>query len=817
MAAPRTALLLALRGRRPVVALALASVLCSVTASAQPSPRDTVGVLRRVIAVSFRGVSIGEALMVLRHTHEVPLAWSGDVVPVDRRVTLTATTMSVANVLERVLEGSGLSFVLTPSGTVVVTPKAPAAPHLADAPSARIDTMPLPDVAHSLRATGVQQLDQVVVMGSTVNGGPEREQPTAMRVVDRRRLAEVQAPRLTDVIRVTLPGLVLWDRGPTGPPPAFAAVRGLASFTTRAIKTYVDGIELASPELFTLQDGRSIDQIEMIRGPQGAALYGPDALNGILQIRTRHGQIGRRSFAPRWHVGGGGYQRDDLPSTQPLYDFAAGLAASTTHASMDLSASLAGAGRDSATREMRSWNVQSGATAILGPLLIEASARLASYEFAASQVAAAARSPEIPQHVREQAVALTVTQQVSERWKHALIAGGHAIRGDREPFRSPLLPPRLPAGASFERAERWSVRYANTVAFTPAIELSTGAEYSKRVASRERVRSTLMFDLSSLYDDAMQSTGAFAQLRIRPRSRLTLSGGTRVERLSSVGPRQGAVWASTAGASWAHAVGGHTIRWRTAWGRGIRPPEPGMQAARSTGALRQLPNPDLAPERQQGIEVGADLFTMHGASLKVTWYTQSATDLFQQVARRNPGATVDAYQFQNVGVISNRGFELDGEFHRARIGGGFSLHVPTSRVQSLSRTYTGELRPGDAMIEVPEASGAAFVRVHQAASAGAPRWTAEVGATVLGPWTGYDWQLLARIERGEATRRDRLRDYWMRYDGIVRPYVAAFFRVSERHQVSLRVDNPANTPALVRDNVTAPLGRVVSLGLSRRE
>ncbi|MCC6245826.1 MAG: TonB-dependent receptor [Gemmatimonadaceae bacterium] len=801
------------RGVWSALAFLLTLIGGAAAVVAQVVPPASAAALERRISVTYEQASIGEALMVLRHTHRVPLAWSGDVLPASVRVSLRATDMPVREVLDRIVSGAGLRVVVTEQGAVVVVPNTRA---IAEAPNATAEPTALPDIARTIRATGVQQLDQVVVMGSSVRGGPEREQPTAVRVVDAMRLQEVGAPRLTDAMRMTMPGLVMWDRGPTGPPPPFAAMRGVASFTTRAVKTYIDGIEVASPELFTLLDGRSVQQLEMIRGPQGAALYGPDALNGILQITTRHGTPGATRWAPRWHVGGGRYDRADLATARPVLDVATGVTAATARMSVDISGAFAQAGSDSATRDMRSWNLHGGATAAFGSVVINTSARAAAYEFSASRLAAAERSPEVPQHIQERGVAVTISQQLTDRWRHAVIAGGHWIRGDREPFRSPLLPPRLPGSASFERAHRVSARYANTFDVSPAFEVSTGAEYSERTADRERVRSTLLYDLTALYTNTLRSAGAFGQARLRVGSHVTLSGGVRGEQLSSVGARLGTVWASTAGMSWTHAVGGTTVRGRVAWGRGIRPPEPGMKIAQSTAVLRQLPNPNLAPERQQGVEFGADLFAANGAFMKTTWYLQTASDLLQQVSRRTSGTPVDAYQFQNVGVIRNRGVELDAGWQGSRLTAGVSVQRPRSRVHSLSPFYTGELRPGDMMIEVPEASGAAYVRVQpRRVLRQVPRWTAEVGTTVLGPWTGYDWLLLARIERGQATRRDLVRDYWLRYEGVVRPYVSASVRLwGEQHAV-MRIDNPANTSSFVRDNAGAPLGRVITLGVER--
>ncbi len=777
-----------------------------------PTVPDTrANPLERVISVSFADVLLSEALLTLRHTFELPLAWSGDVIPVNHRVSWTEGDAPLERILARILQGTGLRPVVTRLGAIVVVPS--LMPSTASSTRTATSALPALDAAvmRGLRSTGVQQLDQVVVMGNSVSAGPERELPVIVRVVSQARVEDLGLVRLTDLVRTELPGLIQWDRGPTGPPAPFAAVRGVASFTTRAVKTYVDGVELASPELFTLLDARSVEQLEMIRGPQGAALYGPDALNGIVQLRTRHGRMGARTVVARGTATAGAYERRDLGEMQPSLGATAGVMLSDRRAAADLSAAIATVGRDSASRELQSWNLQAGGTALLGPVLLEASARAATFEFAVPRIAAAAASPSVPQQITEQAVAITATQQLTTRWRHSLVAGRHWINGDREPFRSPILPPRLPSAATFERASRGSIRYASTVEWSPAFELSGGAEYSVRDVQRELTRASVMNDLSALYANDLRATGAFAQTRLRLGSQFILSGGGRAERLSSVGPRQGLVWASMIGASWNRAIGETRLRVRAAWGRGIRPPEPGMSVSRTTSTVHQIANPDMAPERQRGVEGGGDVFFANGAFLKVTAYEQYATDLLQQVSRRVLTGMADSYQFQNVGVVRNRGLEFETGWSGSRWSLASTLHVPRSEVRSLSPRYTGELRPGDRMIEVPELAGSAHVR---ATSGGdRPRWSAEVGATVLGPYTGYDWLLLARIERGQATRRDLVRDYWMRYPGVVRPYLVASTRLRGDMRAFLRVDNPANNAALIRDNLSAPLGRTVLMGL----
>lgn len=58
-------------------------------------------------------------------------------------------------------------------------------------------------------------------------------------------------------------------------------------------KVYVDGVPVAS-DAYGVVDPQSIERMEVIRGPQAAAIYGSDALAGVIQIFTKRGSEGRR-------------------------------------------------------------------------------------------------------------------------------------------------------------------------------------------------------------------------------------------------------------------------------------------------------------------------------------------------------------------------------------------------------------------------------------------------------------------------------------------------------------------------------------------
>ncbi len=762
-----------------LVILAVARPLAAQQGSVEP--------LDRPVTLAVRRATLVEALLHLRQAG-APLAWRGDQLPVDVRITLDRRDVSLRAVLAEMLRGTGLVWRSTSGGTVVLVPGAGGAT----------------DPGATTLATGIQALDQLVVTGSPVMPLPVREQPTAVTVVSERDLAQSPHRRLADEMRAYLPGLVLWDRGGVGPPPTAGAVRGVASFTARAPKLYVDGIEVASPELFTQLDGRGIASIEMIHGPQGAALYGPEALNGVIQIETRKGEPGQGSLSPRGHLLAGALDRE-FDGTSLWREGGAGIEADAPGAGILVLGSATRIGTASGPAE--GWRVQGGGQLRLGSLRVEGSARAARREAPIERTLPLADAQAVRglQPLEERGVGVRLRQVIGRRLSQAFTAGVHRISGSREPFRSPILPPRLPLGATNERAIRTSARWSGMITVDP-VTLSVGTEASHRRLDRSARLADGSADLSALYQEALDSRGAFAQVRLH-HGPLTVSGGARADRISSVGSAAATPWAATAGIAWTAPIGLTTLHLRAAWGRALRPPEPGMSQSLASGSIRQEANPLLRAERQSGIEFGVDLHFASGSWMRLTWYDQRASDLLQQVDLRRPTAMTRFYQFQNVGAITNRGVEFDGGAAVGRLSAAVRVQAVSSRVAALSPTYSGEFEVGDRPLEVPGASGSFALRY----AAGGHR--VEAGATWLGPWTGYDWRLVYRVESGQAPVRDQARDYWLRYAGVLRPFVGVTLPLRGGLIAWLRGEWPAGRAVLLRDNLSPPLGRSLLLGL----
>ncbi|PTM60225.1 vitamin B12 transporter [Phreatobacter oligotrophus] len=140
----------------------------------------------------------------------------------------------------------------------------------------------------------------------TANRSPTEIQRTgsAITVVPREQLQASNPGSLVDVLR-TVPGL---DVTETGGPGASTTVRlrGASSGQTLVL---IDGVRVGDPSSASSEFDLSIlspaliDRIEVLRGPQ-SALYGSDAMGGVINIITKRGLGPTGAFA---QIEGGSY------------------------------------------------------------------------------------------------------------------------------------------------------------------------------------------------------------------------------------------------------------------------------------------------------------------------------------------------------------------------------------------------------------------------------------------------------------------------------------------------------------------------------
>jgi iron complex outermembrane receptor protein len=168
---------------------------------------------------------------------------------------------------------------------------------------------------------------------------------------------------------------------------------------------------------------------------------------------------------------------------------------------------------------------------------------------------------------------------------------------------------------------------------------------------------------------------------------------------------------------------------------------------------------------------------------------------------------------QNLGQITNRGWELDASADVGPLSLTGAVSLVDSRVQRLAVGYSGDLRRGDRMLEVPART------LTLTASWARAGWTGSLTAARASDWINYD-----RLALAWATANDErpsspdemgtwLRGFWRRYDGVTRLRLTASREL--RRGISLLVigENLLDRQLDEPDNVTILPGRTITAGI----
>jgi iron complex outermembrane recepter protein len=228
---------------------------------------------------------------------------------------------------------------------------------------------------------------------------------------------------------------------------------------------------------------------------------------------------------------------------------------------------------------------------------------------------------------------------------------------------------------------------------------------------------------------------------------------------------------------------------------------------------------DLAPEEQAGIDWGADLSFGRALTVRATRFDQRASGLIQAVGvgfggPSGPGRGL-RYQWQNVGDVTNRGWELETSANAGHLTLTGSLSLVESRVRSLASGYTGELVAGDRMLEVPRRVAGV------SATWSSPGWSASTTLARASDWIGYD-QLGIAEALGEASSlgihagTSFLRGFWSEYRGVTRLRASASRDLARGFSLTFTGDNLLGYQRGEPDNVTIVPGRALLFGIRAR-
>lgn len=788
------------------------------------------------LSLTVRDISLRDALDRLTALSGVQVAYSADVIPVDQRVCLVADRLPLGTALASLLRGLPVRAVVV-AGRVVLTPASP-------------QPVPIQPMARS-----VNVLERVVVTGSAV-AAPRRPLAMSMEVIDGERLRQQGGSSLAEMLAAAVPGVWSWAQSPSSLIAQYGSIRGASSFGSSAPKIYIDGVEVANPLVVTQLNPESVDRIEVIRGPQGSALYGSDAISGVINVLTRHD--GSTLASPSVHVRSvvGGARSAFATGLIPSHEQRLTVRAGTNVRSAGFALAFGQAGALVPSSKSRQLSLTGDArlvtaseTLTMSLRVFDKTAGMGTNPLIAGLIPAptvgGAMNPlaaaEPMQSVRQYTLSTSAAFATQGAWTHSVLAGvdGYVLNNVADAFGpiSTALDSALRAARG--NADRVTLRESSVARFDLGAHASgtmtVGVEHAiLRQASTVTYRMpprageqwpTAVDAMSETWN---HNTGVLAQANVSWNDAIFTTGGLRVERNDNFTGSNRYPILPMLGLAAVRGFGDVQLKWRAAYGKGIRPPQTparsastgyagnlGYQGAQGPASVAQA----LDPEVQSGYEGGLELYLGRTVSFHLTRFDQRATGLIQNVAvaidtfaRHETFERRVRYSPQNVGEITNVGWELQANLSRGALSLSTSLSSVDSRVRKLAPGYSADLREGDRMLGVPARTGSIAASYHW------NEWFAALVATRALEWVNYDRLRLAQdFAAGgngpNAFAGSRLRSYWRDYDGDTHLRFTTSRETSRGVSLLVSGENLLGGQLGEPDNLTIRPGRSVTAGL----
>lgn len=471
--------------------------------------------------------------------------------------------------------------------------------------------------APAIKAKDAATLDTVVVT-ATRSPQPIAQGLASTTVLDRAAIERAQAPDLIDLL-ARQPGV---DVSRTGGPGSTSTLFLRGGNSNHAL-VLIDGVRVNSAQQglydFAHLPLERIERIEIVRGPR-AALWGSDAMGGVIQVFTRDpaqrgaqvrlGGFNREEAALQWGIAG---ERGSFGIGGGVQDIG-GYNVSTP----------SNFGFDPDRDGYHNRHASLAARTTLGTQAVALNALSTDADVEFDRGTTRARG--------EQAGA-TLGGPLAERWSHQL-ALGHA---------SENLLTRSSFGSGFQ-SRRNALDWLHDVAITEGQALLFGLNHAREDAVSRNAMGAVVFDRSR------RNTGVFSAWRGE-------AGAQRWDLAARLDDSSQFGRTSTAQAAWGMTLGGG---WRTraSWGQGFRAPSTNELYSPGFGGFF-AGNPGLDPERSRSIELGLGWDTGAGG-LELAAYRSRVADL---IAFTGP-----VFRATNINEARLEGVELEGRWALGPLG-----------------------------------------------------------------------------------------------------------------------------------------------------
>jgi vitamin B12 transporter len=518
----------------------------------------------------------------------------------------------------------------------------------------------------------IAQLSENVVV--TANGQPLEvsQTPAPVDLIGREEIDQRQTVLLPDLLAAQ-PGIAITRTGTVGGLTTVFVDGGNSGFA----KVLVDGtpINLPGGDVdFSNLMLDNVDKVEIVHGAE-SALYGTDAMSGVIQIFTHRGTT-RIPEAALFAEGG------SFSSVRGGVQFSGALAG------FDYSASGSyfhtdGQGVNDADL-IRSYTGNVGYS-FSDSNQIRLSVRSnSSFAGTPGQTLLLPPDPSAFYDLQQLSANFSWSLQTSAHWSHRVSAT------EARYFSNSGFPPFGSALNQANRAGGWA---QSTYSFQQGA-FTAGYQYEVENATSSGF---------GFVHGHRNNEGGFLDGRWSPISRLTVSAGARAEANTSFGtrvvPRAGAVF----GVRYAKGFWGDT-RARVSYGQGIE--EPTILESFNTDPC-SLGNPNLRPQRSRTLNVGVDQYLADDRfRVSATYFANQFRDLITFVVVPQIGCPFGDTQVLNTDLSRARGVNFSAAMRLLRwlsLNGNYSFD--DTRVLRSSSASTGVQFPGDHLLRRPVNSG----------------------------------------------------------------------------------------------------------------
>lgn len=448
-------------------------------------------------------------------------------------------------------------------------------------------------------------LEDVLVTGTFA---PQPALTASVSVLDSEQIQALNKTTVADLLK-TLPGLLVEQQGGPGGLTAVSVRGGESNFTL----VLVDGVAVNDPTNFrggsfdfANLDPNTVERIEVVRGAQ-SAIYGSDALAGVINIITRRPQRGHQQDVHA-EVGQDDYSDAGATALGSVGDFNYTVAASRR----DDGEPTPGSSRDSDNANLRlGW--QPSQAQVLGVSYRYLDGNRSSFPEQGGGGRFAQDDALDYSDYTQDILAADWAAQWSPLWRSTVTASRFE---QDERYRSPGIAPYLevPPNAADTDFTRDQARWVNTLQLTPLIEANLGAEYRHEDGKSEGYLEYFGMRMPTDFALDRDTRSLFADVSATPLADLLLHGSLRFDDPEEFDSKTSA----QAGAR--YAVGGG-VTLAANWGEAYKLP--------SFFALGHalVGNPELQPEEGESWDMGATWQANETLLLGVTGFDNDFRDL----------------------------------------------------------------------------------------------------------------------------------------------------------------------------------------------